>query len=65
MSKEQWVVDFDYRSDGGPALVGPFGSRDEAQSWTSGLHGPGWEAEFCILPVAAPERGIINAERKP
>jgi hypothetical protein len=49
-----FIVDFDYRSDNGPRLVGPFDTREHAQLWTDGLRGPGWEAEFCIAPLAAP-----------
>lgn len=49
-----WAVEFDYRSDSGPRLVGPFDTREQAQEWTDGLRGPRWEAEFCIAPMAPP-----------
>jgi hypothetical protein len=30
-----FVVEFDYRSDDGPRLVGPFRTRKAADEWTS------------------------------
>ena len=46
-----FAVDFDYRSDNGPRLVGPFDSRDQAMIWAEALQGPGWEASYCIVPI--------------
>lgn len=34
-----WVVDFEYRNDNGPDLVGPFKSKIEAEEWVSKLTG--------------------------
>jgi hypothetical protein len=28
-----YALDFDHRSDGGPSLIGPFGSETAAQRW--------------------------------
>lgn len=30
---EMWIAEFDWRSDGGPDLVGPFKSRDAVYQW--------------------------------
>lgn len=49
--KRQFAVEFDYRSDGGARLVGPFDTKEQAEQWTDGLHGPDWEAEFSIVPL--------------
>lgn len=49
--RETYVVDFDYRSDGGPHLVGPFETREAAHEYTDSFRGPGWEASFCVVPV--------------
>lgn len=49
----QFVIDYDYRSDSGPRLVGPFPSRSAAEEHADSLRGPGWEALYCISPVAA------------
>lgn len=52
---EQWVIEYDYRSDNGPRMVGPFPSRQAAEAWADTLRGPGWEAEFSYCPVTPPE----------
>lgn len=57
---EQWIVQFDSRSDGGPHEVGPFASREAAEHWAASLLGPGWSASFCYVPLAAPQ----NAGRR-
>lgn len=28
-----YILDFEYRSDGGPCLIGPFGTKDAADRW--------------------------------
>lgn len=30
---ETWIVEFDYRADGGPRRVGPFPTREAADKW--------------------------------
>lgn len=32
-----WVVDFEYRQDNGPDLVGPFPSKEDAELYVLGL----------------------------
>jgi hypothetical protein len=49
----QYVLEFDYRSDGGPRLVGPFNSREEA--WAAVPVRDGFKAAYCVVPLAAPE----------
>lgn len=48
---QQLLVEFDYRSDGGPKRVGIFSSRLDAESYVKSL-GP-IDAEWCVAPVAA------------
>lgn len=50
---EQYVVNFDYRSDSGPRLVGPFDTREQGDAYVRGLHLDG--AEYSVSPLAAPE----------
>jgi hypothetical protein len=49
----KYVLEFDYRSDNGPVLVGPFDSRAEA--FAAVPTGEGFEAEYCARPLTPPE----------
>lgn len=50
-----FILEYEYRSDNGPHLVGPFDTRDAAQAHADTKRGPGWEASYCICPLASPE----------
>jgi hypothetical protein len=51
---EQFAIQYDYRKDGGPMLVGPFPSRPIAETYAESLSGMGWEASYTIGPIATP-----------
>ncbi len=53
MNQDQWVVEFDYRADNGPRLVGPFSDRPAAWKWLSEL---GLDSEAMCAPLASPSR---------
>lgn len=53
---DNFVLNFDNRSDGGPRFVGPFHSRQDAEDHADSLAGPGWQASFCVVRLTAPER---------
>lgn len=46
-----FILEYEYRSDNGPQLVGPFTTRDAAQAHADSKRGQGWEATFCICPL--------------
>ena len=50
----QWVIEFDYRSDGGPDRVGPFATKQDAQEWSETLLGPDWRASFWYARLTPP-----------
>ena len=53
-----YVLEFDYRSDGGPRLVGPFPDETAASEYVDKAHRaskPGtWSATYNIAPLAPP-----------
>jgi hypothetical protein len=49
----KYVLEFDYRSDNGPRLVGPFDSREE--TYAAVPVGAGFEAEWITRPLTPPE----------
>lgn len=49
-----FVLQYDYRSDNGPDLVGPFPSRERAMEYAASLQCPGWRASFCVAPLEQP-----------
>ena len=44
---EKWAAQFDYRSDLGPLLVGPFDSKVEAMDWITDLTG----VDYAVNPT--------------
>lgn len=50
-----FVLKYDYRTDGGPLLVGPFDSRVDANAHANTHYAPGWVAAYMIVPLATPE----------
>lgn len=48
----EYVISFDYRSDGGPMLVGTFPSREAAIDHVRALEP--FESEWCVVPVTPP-----------
>jgi len=62
----KYILEFDYRSDNGPVLVGPFDSREEAALAVP--IGVGFEAEWNTRPLTPPEEinaGGLGALRQP
>lgn len=49
-----YVLEFDYRSDNGPHLVGPFPSREAAFEWAYQAVGDG-EASYHVSPLDPPD----------
>lgn len=47
-----YVVEFDFRSDNGPRLVGPFGSKDEADEYVTSLNLR--VAQWVVAPMTVP-----------
>jgi hypothetical protein len=56
------VIEFDYRSDDGPLLVGPFTSEQAAREHMDTLTGPEFEAEYSIVSLAAVAEAAEAAE---
>ena len=54
---DQWVIEFDHRSDGGPDRVGPFPTKRDAEEWSKTLHGPDWSASFWYVLLTPPGEG--------
>jgi len=54
-AEPSFVLEYEYRSDNGPHLVGPFPTRDAAQAHADSLRGPGWEACYSVCPLVSPE----------
>lgn len=48
-----YVVEFDYRSDGGPMLCGPFGTRTAGDEW-AGKQCP--NASWSTVHLHVPDR---------
>ena len=48
-----FVIEFDYRSDDGERLVGPFTSEEGANEHLETLRGPDFRAEYSIVSLAA------------
>jgi 2'-5' RNA ligase len=53
VAPERFVIEFDYRSDGGDRIVGPFDTREDAESYVSALSGEGFSAEWSVIDLAA------------
>jgi hypothetical protein len=51
---EQFIVEFDYRSDNGPRQVGPFNSREDARLYVQRIAHIGFEAEWNVSPLHPP-----------
>lgn len=51
VSPQVWIVEFDWRSDGGQRRVGPFASRDAAGEWLAGLV---CDYNASVVPVQRP-----------
>lgn len=49
---EVFALEFDYRSDAGPRLVGPFASRGAAQTYALNLNLE--ESVYSICPMKCP-----------
>lgn len=49
-----FVIEFDYRSDDGPRLVGPFKSRTDADRWFNAQNIK--TAEFSVVKLWQPEK---------
>lgn len=49
----KFIIEFDYRSDGGSDRVGPFNSRDEADAWLAAT--PIETCEYSIVPLDEPK----------
>lgn len=49
-----WLIQFNYRSDGGPLLVGTFPSRDAAYGYVHDYLEP-FESGFSVFPISAPQ----------
>lgn len=56
------VIEFDHRSDNGDRLVGPFDGREAAEAYMDTLKGPGFEAEYSIVSLAAVTEDAEAAE---
>lgn len=52
-----YVVDFEHRSDGGPMLCGPFGSKTAAHEWAV-LECPG--AVWAVRAMHVPECAAVR-----
>jgi hypothetical protein len=50
-----FAIEYDYRSDNGPTLVGPFADREEARQWHDRQSIA--DAELSIRPLASPIEG--------
>jgi hypothetical protein len=52
-----YAIDFEKRSDGGPSLIGPFGSETAAQRWVTGLNlnTDSFETNYTIRPMHVPD----------
>jgi hypothetical protein len=48
-----FVIEFDYRSDDGDRIVGPFESMEAAEEHLKSLESPDWRAEFSVVSLAA------------
>jgi hypothetical protein len=47
-----FVVDFEYRGDGGPRLIGPFGTKEAADRWVvhQRLGDGSWTVRLLYVP---------------
>jgi hypothetical protein len=73
---DDWcMVEFDYRSDGGPQLVGPFPTKDVADLWLQSLPPMDYEAnmapfehptwpESMVMGIAPSHSEVMNAINK-
>lgn len=50
---ELFVIEFDYRSDDGERLVGPFTSPEGAQEYLEALAADDWDATYSIVSLAS------------
>jgi hypothetical protein len=48
-----YAIDFNHRSDGGPSLIGPFGSETAAQRWVNDQSFN--EASYDVRPMHVPD----------
>lgn len=48
-----YAVEFEYRSDGGPRLVGPFASKPAGDRWVGKQHIA--EAGWAVVPLYIPD----------
>lgn len=57
-----YVVEFDSRSDGGPTLVGPFGSKPAGEEYVNGERDKAMKTEghfdacWSVRPMHVPDR---------
>lgn len=49
-----YIIMFDYRSDSGPTIIGPFPSRTAASDHMLTLARAGFEAEWSTVPISKP-----------
>jgi hypothetical protein len=49
------IIEYDYRSDGGPKRIGPFDTRSLATAHADAKAREGWQAAYCIVPLTPPE----------
>ncbi len=52
-----YAIDFNHRDDGGPSLIGPFGSETAAQRWVTdlNLNTDSFETNYTIRPMHVPD----------
>lgn len=48
-----YVIEFDYRDDGGPTLIGPFATKPGAQRWVD-VNGPA-TGSWNFRPLSVPD----------
>lgn len=48
-----YAVDFDYRSDGGPTLIGPFATKEAGDRWVGTLEL--LDCHYQVRPMHVPE----------
>lgn len=49
---DRFVLEYDYREDGGPRLIGPFSTRGQADAYARNLNLR--EAAYCVCPITTP-----------